>query len=171
MLKRLAAFLFAAASVALLVCALLTMSGCAAHPPTGGQQIAGEALARADVRQTYILDEAKIVKPADAGKRITTFAKDTRKDIEQAAQGNDMQASELRAANERYAKLDGRWYVWAGRKIQTLAIAAGVLWLAIGLFGGFFAGPGFVGGLARHALNFLPLAHPFTAIARVRAAQ
>ena len=156
---------------ALGVLMLCAMSGCKGHVQTKGGQVAGEALSRADVRQSYILDEAKTVKPVESAKRITVYAKDTRKDIEQAAQGVATLASDFGNLKDDYTKLEGRWYVRLGRAIQTVLIVAGIAWTALGLFGAFFVGtPGFVGFLARHVLNLLPFANPYTAIARQRQA-
>ena len=67
--------------------------------------------------------------------------------------------------------LDGKWYVWAGRKIELVLIVAVTAWAVLGTFGAFFVGAtGPLGFIARHILNFLPLANPFTALARQRMA-
>ena len=147
-----------------------TVPGCH-RMPRFGEKMTGEALGRADARQLYIIEEAKFVQPKDAGKRITIFASDTRKDIEEAAKGSELQAQETQRWQDKYTNLDGKWYVKAGRTIQTVLIVAGIAWTALGLFGAFFVGtPGFVGFLARHVLNLLPFANPYTAIARQRQA-
>ena len=69
---------------ALVIAFAATVPGCH-RMPRFGEKMTGEALGRADARQLYIIEEAKVVQPKDAGKRITVFASDTRKDIEEAA--------------------------------------------------------------------------------------
>lgn len=158
--------------IALILLGVLLVCAAGCHRlPNFGEKMTGEALGRADARQLYIIDEAKVVQPKDAGKRITLYATDTRKDLEEAAKGSEMQAEAYAKRDAEYTSLSRKWYVWVGRKIELIALVAAISWAVLGTFGAFFVGAGGpLGFMARHVLNFLPLANPFTALARQRQA-
>lgn len=153
----------------LILAAALLVAGCSPKSAKPLSFAGVGALERVKVRQSIIADEAKHVLPKDAGQRITKYANESSADADQAGKVIVAQDAAISHSEARYAALEGKWYVRYGRLAQTVAIVLVAGWAAVGLFGAYFVGtPGLIGWLARHAMNFLPFANPFTAIARKR---
>jgi hypothetical protein len=138
----------------------LATSGCAARR-VPLSNAAGEAIVRAVVRGDSALGHVRAAIP-DASPQSKAHL--TTADVELVAQHGDLgdakkavaEKDQTIAKQQRdYDKLDGRWYVWVGRRIQLLLIVAAIAWVGAGV-AGVFLGP-----IGTTVLNMLPLAGPW----------
>ena len=135
----------------------------------------GEALAKAVRREVDKLRADRVIENAQGTREDTKVVRSAFDDMQACYQAAldtvKRRDREIHERDTKFKLLEGRWFVFVGRWIERLIIFALVAWVALGLFGAYFAGPvGILGWLGRHALNIIPFSNIFTAIANKKAA-